>query len=432
LEKTTIRALARFSTLVLVAVAVGLLQGDVELYLLLALCGYLLWHLWNLYRFEAWIKAGARADAPDLPAIWGELVSYIIRLKQRSRTRKRRYKLLIKEFRKSSAALPDGTVVLDANNTILWFNQAAGRMLGLKKASDRGQQIMNLIRRPEFVEFVESDQPEGRLTFAAPHKPGHYYSLELVPYGLQQRMLLVRDITREVRVESMRRDFVANASHELRSPLTVLSGYLDAMADDQSLAGEWSEPLKEMRTQADRMTGIVDDMLTLSRLEAEENAALETREIDVPLLLEAIRAEVMARPGVGVNVELELLSDAHLLGVEPDLRSAFNNLVENAIKYTPPGGRVVMRWEAGEDGASMSVADTGMGVEAAEIPRLTERFYRVDKGRGREQGGIGLGLAIVKHVLQRHQAELEIQSQPGKGSTFTCRFTADQLVKKQG
>ena len=176
MEKTTIRALARFSTLVLVAVAVGLLQGDVELYLLLALCGYLLWHLWNLYRFEAWIKAGATADDPDLPVIWGELVSYIIRLKQRSRTRKRRYKLLIKEFRKSSAALPDGTVVLDANNTILWFNQAAGRMLGLKKASDRGQQIMNLVRRPEFVEFVESDRPEGRLTLAAPHQPGHYYS----------------------------------------------------------------------------------------------------------------------------------------------------------------------------------------------------------------------------------------------------------------
>ena len=212
----------------------------------------------------------------------------------------------------------------------------------------------------------------------------------------------------------------------------MLSGYLDAMADDQSLAGEWGGPLKEMRTQADRMTGIVDDMLTLSRLEAEENAALGTREIDVPLLLEAIRAEVMARPGVGVNVELELLSDAHLLGLESDLRSAFNNLVENAIKYTPPGGRVVMRWEADEDGASMSVVDTGMGVEAAEIPRLTERFYRVDKGRGRDQGGIGLGLAIVKHVLQRHHAELEIQSQPGKGSTFTCRFTADQVVKKQG
>ncbi len=428
MDKAIVRTLVRFFTLVLVATAVGLLQGDVALYLLLALCGYLLWHLWNLYRFEGWIKAGATNDAPDLTGIWGELVSYILRLRQRSRERKRRYKTLIKEFRKSSAALPDGTVLLDAENTILWFNEAAGRMLGLKKASDRGQKIMHFVRRPEFVKFVEQARPEGRLSLAAPAQPGHHYSLELVPYGVQQRMLVVKDITREVQVESMRRDFVANASHELRSPLTVLTGYLDAMADDQTLNQEWGVPLREMRTQAERMTDIVDDMLTLSRLEALEKSALEMQEIDVPVLLEILRAEAVARPGLGVDVELELASDAHLLGVRADLHSAFNNLVENAIKYTPPGGRVVMRWEADADGASLSVTDTGLGVEAAEIPRLTERFYRVDKGRGREQGGTGLGLAIVKHVLQRHGAELEIQSQPGEGSIFSCRFPADRVL----
>ena len=431
MDKAIVRTLVRFFTLVLVATAVGLLQGDVALYLLLALCGYLLWHLWNLYRFEGWIKAGATNDAPDLTGIWGELVSYILRLRQRSRERKRRYKTLIKEFRKSSAALPDGTVLLDAENTILWFNEAAGRMLGLKKASDRGQKIMHFVRRPEFVKFVEQARPEGRLSLAAPAQPGHHYSLELVPYGVQQRMLVVKDITREVQVESMPRDFVANASHELRSPLTVLTGYLDAMADDQTLNQEWGVPLREMRTQAERMTDIVDDMLTLSRLEALAKSALEMQEIDVPVLLEILRAEAVARPGLGVDVELELASDAHLLGVRADLHSAFNNLVENAIKYTPPGGRVVMRWEADADGASLSVTDTGLGVEAAEIPRLTERFYRVDKGRGREQGGTGLGLAIVKHVLQRHGAELEIQSQPGEGSTFTCRFPADRVVTKK-
>ena len=431
MDKATIRSLTRFFTLLLVAVMVGLLQGDVELYVLLALCGYLLWHLWNLYRFEAWIKAGAKVDTPDLPAIWGELVSYIIRLKQRSRERKRRYKSLIKEFRKSSAALPDGAVVLDANNTILWFNKAAGHMLGLQKASDRGQQIMNFVRRPEFVEFVENAQPQGRLTLAAPHQPGHHYSMELVPYGMQQRLLLVKDISREVQVESMRRDFVANASHELRSPLTVLTGYLDAMAEDQSLDKEWGRPLKEMANQANRMTAIVDDMLVLSRLEAQEISALEMQEVDVPVLLEAIRTEVLTRPGERADLALELASDAHLLGMEADLRSAFGNLVENALKYTPPDGRVVMRWEADADGARMSVSDTGMGVEMAEIPRLTERFYRVDKGRGREQGGIGLGLAIVKHVLQRHGAELEIQSQPDEGSTFACRFAADRVVMTQ-
>jgi two-component system phosphate regulon sensor histidine kinase PhoR len=427
-EKATVTSLARFFSLLLVAVVVGVLQGDVELYLLLALSGYLLWHLWNLSRFEAWVKGGAREDTPDLPGIWGELVSVVIRLKRRSRERKKRYKDLIREFRKSSTALPDGAVVLDEQHSILWFNQAAGRMLGLKKSTDRGQSIANFIRNPEFVEFLENHGSGARLTLAAPKHPGSHYSMDMVSYGRNQWLLLVRDITREVRAEAMRRDFVANASHELRSPLTVLSGYLDAMADDPSIGQDWAGPLGEMRAQADRMTGIVEDMLLLSRLEDQDTGSRENEEVDVPRLLETLRKEAAALPDLPVRLELALDSSARLRGSEKDLRSAFNNLVENAIKYTSPGGKVTIQWTSGPDGATMSVTDTGQGIEEHEIPRVTQRFYRVDKSRSRDQGGTGLGLAIVKHVLQRHQAELEIVSQPGKGSTFSCRFPATRVL----
>jgi two-component system phosphate regulon sensor histidine kinase PhoR len=430
MDKATLRALVRFFSLLAAALVVGFLQGDVELYLLLALSGFLLWSLWNLSRFEAWVKTGAREDAPDLPGIWGELVSFVIRLKRRSRERKKKYKALVREFRRSSAALPDGAVVLDARYCILWFNQAAARMLGLKKSTDRGQSIVNFVRRPEFVEFIEKHSPEQRLTLAAPDQPGRHFSMELVPYGRQQWLLLVRDISREIKLEAMRRDFVANASHELRSPLTVLSGYLDAMADDPGLVRDWAGPLSEMRAQADRMTGIVQDMLTLSRLEDQGTGARESQEVDVPGMLERMCSEAQARPDIQLTVELELNSGDWLRGSETDLRSAFGNLLENAIKYTPGGGRVVVTWQAGDDGATLGVTDTGPGMEASEIPRITERFYRIDKGRSRDKGGTGLGLAIVKHVLQRHQAVLEILSEPGKGSTFNCRFPLDRVLAR--
>ena len=432
MDNTTYKALARFAFLMTVAGLIGFLQGNMELYLLLAIGGFLVWHLWNLSRVEAWIKAGAREDVPDLPGIWGELVSFIIRLKRRSRSRKRQYRNLIKEYRKSSGAFPDGTVLLDGQNQILWFNKAATRMLGLRKASDRGQSILNFVRRPEFVKFMESSTEEEPLVMPAPREPGHFYSLQRVPYGRQQSLLLVRDITQEVTVEQIRRDFVANASHELRTPLTVLSGYLDAMADDPGLAEAWGDPVREMHAQTARMTEIVAGLLTLSRLEAQETEddLGEAESVDVPAMLAAIKKDALAMPGCPASLELNLHSDARILGSEADLRSAFSNLVDNAVKYTPAQGSVVLTWESGPDGsATFKVKDTGIGLSPSEIPRVTERFFRVDSGRSRDVGGTGLGLAIVKHVLLGHDANLIITSLPGDGSCFSCVFPASRVAK---
>jgi two-component system, OmpR family, phosphate regulon sensor histidine kinase PhoR len=252
-------------------------------------------------------------------------------------------------------------------------------------------------------------------------------SLQVVPYGETQRLLLAKDITHEVRLETVRRTFVANASHELRSPLTVISGYLDALVEDPELAEHWREPVGEMARQSDRMRQIIDDLLTLSRLEAS-GAEAERERVDVAGMLATLRKEAVARPERPATIELRMNSAAGLLGVESEIYSAFANVIGNALKYTPADGSVLIDWHLDQGEPCLSVTDSGIGIPADAIPRLTERFYRVDKGRDRATGGTGLGLAIVKHVLQRHGARLEVQSAPGKGSTFTCRFPADRAA----
>jgi two-component system phosphate regulon sensor histidine kinase PhoR len=422
----------RFSLVLAAAMLIGWWQGNVVLYLVLALLAYSSWHLWHLARFEQWIKAGAREDAPELGGIWGELVSIIIQIKRKSRDRKQRYKALLREFRKSTGVLPDGTVLLNPHNEILWFNRAAANMLALRKGTDRMQSIENFIRAPEFVDYLRAGDRGAPIVMAAPHDAGHYYSMKLVSYGQDQRLLLIRDVTSEVNSERLRRDFVANASHELRSPLTVLTGYLDAMDGDPQLNDMWREPVRQMQTQTARMTAIVTDLLHLSRLEsAEAQSQLEETEVDVAALLARVRSEAMAHPSCPGHVSLHLDSSARLMGSEADLYSAFSNLVDNAVKYTPGGGRIDIRWQVDEAGGSVSVSDSGAGIDAAEIPRITERFYRVDRGRSRDEGGTGLGLSIVKHVMQCHGGHLEIQSRPGHGSTFTCRFPPARIVESK-
>jgi two-component system phosphate regulon sensor histidine kinase PhoR len=248
-----------------------------------------------------------------------------------------------------------------------------------------------------------------------------YLSLQIVPYGEGQQLLLVSDVSRQMRLEAMRKDFVANASHELRSPLTVISGYLETLSQDPALDRDLQGPVAEMRRQAERMTGIIHDLLELSRLE-ETDEMLGGEPIDIPALLSMLRKDVVARPAHPREIRVRVDSDAQLLGDEPEIHSAFSNLVDNAAKYTPPEGSIEMRWWVDGEGAHFSVADTGMGIPEEHIPRLTERFYRVDPGRSRGTGGSGLGLAIVKHVLQRHGGELEVVSTLGTGSRFICHF----------
>ena len=421
---------ARLAALIGAAVLLGYFFGNTFAWLSAALLAYLGWHLWHLWQLESWLRRKLGEPPRDAPGLWGGVFAQLHRLRLQSRARKKRLARVLKEFRKSTQALPDAGVVLGKDNDISWLNDAAGRLLGLRP-EDRGQRVENLLRAPEFAEFLRHATPERVLRMASPVDERIRLSLQVVPYGESQRLLLAKDITHEMRLETVRRTFVANASHELRSPLTVISGYLDALADDSELAEHWREPVGEMARQSERMRRIIEDLLTLSRLEASAPEA-ERDQVDVAGMLAVLRKEALARPERPAVVELQLESDAGLYGVEAEIYSAFANIIGNALKYTPAAGSVRIRWylEGGE--GCMAVSDTGLGIPAEAIPRLTERFYRVDKGRDRATGGTGLGLAIVKHVLQRHGARLEIRSKPGEGSTFTCRFPPERVAQERG
>jgi two-component system, OmpR family, phosphate regulon sensor histidine kinase PhoR len=287
-----------------------------------------------------------------------------------------------------------------------------------------------LLREPEFVRYLAAQDYSNPVVIRPTTGEDCYLSLQVAPYGDGQLLLLASDVSRQMRLEAVRRDFVANASHELRSPLTVISGYLETLAQDPALDADLQGPVAEMRRQAERMTAIIRDLLALSRL--EESDEVEGGEvIDIAALLSLLRKDVLARPVHPREVRVALESAAQLRGDEPEIHSAFSNLVDNAAKYTPPEGSIEMRWWVDDEGAHFSVTDTGMGIPAEHIPRLTERFYRVDAGRSRSTGGSGLGLAIVKHVLQRHGAELEVQSTLGSGSTFTCHFPLQRVQQQQ-
>jgi two-component system, OmpR family, phosphate regulon sensor histidine kinase PhoR len=417
---------ARLAALLGAAVVLGYVFGYPFAWLAAVLAGYLAWHLWHLWQLESWLRRKLGEPPRDAPGLWGGVFAQLHRLRLQSRARKKRLARVLKEFRKSTQALPDAGVVLGREHEIVWLNEAAERLLGLRP-EDRGQRIENLLRAPEFADFLRTAGPDRVLRLSSPVDERLKLSIQVVPYGDTQRLLLAKDITHEVRLETVRRTFVANASHELRSPLTVISGYLDALADDSELAPHWREPVAEMARQSERMRRIIEDLLTLSRLEASAPEA-EREPVDVAGMLCTLRKEALARPKRPATVELSIETEAGLLGVESEIYSAFANVIGNALKYTGADGAVRIRWFRDNDELCLAVTDTGVGIPAESIPRLTERFYRVDRGRDRASGGTGLGLAIVKHVLQRHHARLEIDSTPGKGSTFTCRFPADRVA----
>lgn len=397
-------------------------------------CGlslYLLWTLWQLVRFEHWLRRRSSEPPPDFGGPWGQVVALATRLYRRKQFHKRRVTQLFREFRQMTAAMPDGVIVLSGQDEIQWFNRRAGDMIGLRRKLDFGQKVQNLVRHPEFVRFVErARQLEGgagslpgtTVTIPSPRDSDIRLSFHLIAaYGLGQKLLLVRDSTREARLENMRRDFVANASHELRSPLTVVAGYLDTLADEPGLDEGWRHPVEEMRRQMLRMREIVDSLLELSRLEAASGEApLEA--VDLAGLVALLRREAMAAPVHPASFEMDIQTPACLLGAPGEVHSIVANLINNAVKYTPETGTVAVQWRVDAAGGHLEVRDTGIGISSEHLPRLTERFYRVDAGRSRKQGGTGLGLAIVKHAVQRHGGTLVIDSVEGKGSTFSCHF----------
>ena len=426
-----VQALAVLWRLALAAAAglvVGALGGHALAGLAMALAAMLALQWLRLLRLLRWLRRNATDGAPEWSGVWGETATLMLRQLRRKQFHKSRLLQLLRQLRQSTAALPDGVVLLDPRAEIVWFNRAAARLLGLHALTDHGLRVDNLVRYPEFVSYLRGGRYDGAVQVRALSQAESWLSLQLVPFGAGQLLLLARDVTSQARLEAMRKDFVANASHELRSPLTVISGYLETLAADDTLDPALAGPLTEMRRQAQRMNGIVEDLLSLSRLEAAEREAA-AEPIDVAAIVAQLRKDVLARPLHPQQVTTAVESQARLLGDPVQIQSAFYNLADNAAKYTPAGGSIHIRWRTDGDGGHFSVRDTGIGIPAEHIPRLTERFYRVDAGRSRATGGSGLGLAIVKHVLQRHGATLEIRSGEGEGSEFICHFPAARVTE---
>jgi two-component system, OmpR family, phosphate regulon sensor histidine kinase PhoR len=384
----------------------------------------LFWHARHLSRLQRWLANPLPGQVPEGEGIWDEVLAALHRLERDAAKRERGLADALARMRRAVQALPDGVVILDGANRIEWCNRTAERQLMLDGRADLGQNIANLVREPEFVDYLREPQAKPvRVT----RGPGIALSVQLIPVGETQKLLLARDVTQTERVDAMRRDFVANVSHELRTPLTVLVGFLETVRELKLDPQRQRDYLGMMQEQAARMQRIIDDLLTLSTLDAAPPASSEKR-VAVRPLLERLKADAEALSGGKHTIKVAIETPNDVLGVDSELASAFGNLVSNAIRYTPPGGTVTLAWREGPDGARFSVEDTGIGIEPEHIPRLTERFYRVDRSRSRETGGTGLGLAIAKHALARHDAALEIESELGRGSRFTARFPARRLT----
>jgi len=383
---------------------------------------YVAWMLWQLLQFGRWLHTPKSASPPFAIGLWRTLIIAVDGLHARSRRRKRKLGRILSGFQESTGALPDATVVIDDQGECKWWNDAARRMLGLHRQRHKKIHIRQVIEDPIFNHYLARGDYDNPLQIPAPADDTIRLEVRIVPYGKGKRLLQARDITRLRQLETIRRDFVANVSHEMRTPLTVIHGYLEMMGDsDLADAAVWCSAVEQMRQQSGRMQRIVEDLLMLSRLENSEQPELQ-EPVDVARLLEAIREQALGLSGGRHQIRIEADAQLRCPGSPGELESAFSNLLFNAVRYTPDGGQITMQWQASPRGPCLSVIDCGIGIEPQHIPRLTERFYRVDVGRSRQSGGTGLGLAIVKHVLGRHGAHLEISSVPGLGSTFSCYF----------
>ncbi|MBN8773770.1 MAG: phosphate regulon sensor histidine kinase PhoR [Thiobacillus sp. 63-78] len=384
--------------------------------------------LWEEFRLARWLENPDAVEPPDATGTWGDIFYRLQKLQRRHQARRGELASALEQFEHAAMAVPDGMVILNRSEQIEWCNPASRTYMGLDCERDRGQFIRYLMRQAHFLEFLDAADYSRRLVCKSPVSRELTLSLQLVPFGESQKLLVARDITDLERVDAMRRDFIANVSHELRTPLTVVGGFVETLADAPDLpAAESRRYFDLMLDHTRRMQRLLDDLLMLSRLEGSEHTPDET--VDVPTLALALKTEAESLSRGRHHVVLRPESGAWLTGNLQEIRSALGNLVSNAVRYTPAGGEITLTWHTTRSGEGVfAVADTGEGIAAEHIPRLTERFYRVDRSRSRETGGTGLGLAIVKHVLTRHEARLDIQSIPGKGSTFSAVFPAARVL----
>ena len=406
------------------ALLVGWWSGHVVMVPAIFLLIYLTWHLYNSMRLYKWLQSWD-ADPPESLGMWAVIFDRIAALQKQNRKRNQQFQDVIDDFRGMADAFPDATLVIDSNDAIRWFNESAIQLLNLQTPVDQGQAVTNLIREPAFADWLSvQDKLQSSLDINCPIDDNIMLQVSAVRFRKNHRLLLLRDVTDLHNIDRIRRDLVANVSHELRTPLTVLLGYLEVL----SQGGEMDpEAVARMLKQARQMHALLDDLLELSRLqdtEKQENAEV----VDVPGLLAQLaeQAEDMSKDRHKLRFKID--ADLKLRGVETDLKSAFQNLIVNAVNYTPKKGKISITWKDSDEGPVLSVTDTGVGIPHRDIPRITERFYRVGDDRNRKTGGTGLGLAIVKHVLKTHDARLEVRSEFGSGSEFRCVFPVERKV----
>ncbi|MCW3480232.1 phosphate regulon sensor histidine kinase PhoR [Neisseriaceae bacterium JH1-16] len=403
---------------------------DALIVVALLLGAWLSFHLFHVALLLRWLRHPSPERVPDGFGAWRVVFTALYRQARTQRQSKQKLTNVLERFINAGEAMPDGVVVLDEGERIEWINPSAQDHLGLDRKTDVGNQLLNLVRQPSFHAYMSEDNHSQPLILRTGAPSEKVLSIQLVPFDSTRKLLLSRDITQLERVQTVHRDFVANVSHELRTPLTVVGGFLETFADmpepDPAMLKQFMPMMLE---QTRRMQSLVEDLLMLSRLEnSPKSVPMDPVDIDALLDTLVVEAEGLSRGRH--TVVLEKSSRHGLWGSEKELHSAFGNLVSNAVRYTPEGGTVTLQWRDDGERAVFSVRDTGIGIPREHIPRLTERFYRVDRGRSRNNGGTGLGLAIVKHVIARHHARLEISSEPDKGSCFSVSFAGEQLSER--
>ena len=415
-----------------VCTLVGLAFGEPVYGLTTGLLIYLFWTLAQAKRLYQWINnPGTKDEAPQSIGLWGDLFDGVHRLNQNHLRERDQLMARIHRVQESTNAMHDGVIMTDSDGAMEWWNGSAEHLLGFRQSSDQGQYIQNLIRNPSFKAYFDSCQYREPLEICSPAKPHIRLQMQFSLFGDNDRLIVAKDVTRLYHLELMRRDFVGNVSHEMRTPLTVISGYLETLVDHAGeLPPKWARAIRTMAQQSSRMEALITDLILLSRIETGEQA-LNDSAADIKNMIRQICHDATVISGEqGHNFEVSIGERHWLEGDESQLRSAFSNLIFNAVKYTPAGGTITVNWYTNRDGAHLSVRDTGIGIDPVHIPRLTERFYRADPSRHQDTGGTGLGLAIVKHVLINHDANLEIRSHIGEGSEFTCHFPKERLTEK--
>ncbi len=414
-------------------VLLGLLVGELAWVLAIGLFSYLAWTITQAVKLHRWLYRVQEDQAiPESHGLWGDLFDGLYQIQHQNRLTQENLRSMIARVQLSTNALKEAVVMTNSEGAMDWWNESASSVLGFKRESDRGQLITNLLRDPSFKRYFESKNYDEPLELRSPLNKSATLQVHITLFGKDDRLVFVQDVTRVQRLEQMRRDFVSNVSHDMRTPLTVIRGYIETFQDAEDTPRKWRRALNSMQQQTQRMESLISDLILLAKYETE-GLSRHAQAVDIETLLQEVYRDARAYSADkkhNISLEFEASKPCMFSGDSRQLYSAFSNLVFNAVKYTSAGGHIDMNWWLDEEGAHFSVRDSGEGFDSVHIPHLTERFYRTDPSRDHNSGGSGLGLAIVKHVLINHNAELEIHSELGVGSEFICHFPASMMASR--